>query len=116
MVKGLETREIGSQARYRVPGSEKAVSGLGLGGFVLDSKVRLRKDPSLSAQIVGLLEKGASVAYLGRSRSLERVGPYLAYWYHVRQPDGTEGLMFGAYIGLSKKVSLKSVPRRVSDS
>jgi hypothetical protein len=63
------------------------------------SAVRLRAEPSTSAEIVETLGLGVALEVSRQSDAPEQVGGAESVWYLVKAPSGVEGWVFGALTG-----------------
>lgn len=67
-------------------------------GFVYASNLRLRKNPSLTADVIKLLPNGTKVTVLSRSTILETIDNIEDHWVKIKTSDGTVGFSFAGYI------------------
>ena len=65
-------------------------------GRLNDSNVRLRKDPSTSADVLGTYPAKTGFRIIEKGTKQETIGGKSDYWYHVRLLDGKEGWFFGS--------------------
>jgi hypothetical protein len=67
-------------------------------GRLNDSNVRLRKDPSTSADILGTYPAKTGFCILETGTKKETIGGQKNVWYKVRLLDGNEGWFFGSFV------------------
>lgn len=67
-----------------------------------DSRVRLRSGPDVSADVLGLVDRGTVVAILDSSVSVANINGTSSHWFKVRLRDGLVGWLFGAYLDSSQ--------------
>jgi len=67
-------------------------------GRLNDSNVRLRKDPTTNAEIVGTYPAKTGFRIIEKGDKEETIAGQTNYWYHVRLLDGKEGWFFGAFV------------------
>ena len=67
-------------------------------GRLNDSNVRLRKDPSTTADILGTYPAKTGFRIIEKGTKQETIGGKTDYWYHVRLLDGKEGWFFGSFV------------------
>lgn len=67
-------------------------------GRLNDSNVRLRKDPSTTADILGTYPAKTGFRIIEKGTKQESIGGKTDYWYHVRLLDGKEGWFFGSFV------------------
>jgi uncharacterized protein YgiM (DUF1202 family) len=67
-------------------------------GRLNDSNVRLRKNPSTSADIIGIYPAKTGFRIIEKGKKQEIIGGKTDYWYHVRMLDGKEGWFFGSFV------------------
>lgn len=62
--------------------------------------LRIRKEQSLDAEVIGSLESGTLVQELERSETREEIDDYQAYWHRVSTINGPamEGWVYGGYL------------------
>lgn len=65
--------------------------------FVTDDSVRIRSQPSIDGEILGVLSKGTIGEALAESH-LRRVNGEMYPWYKVKTIDGTIGWVYGKYL------------------
>ncbi len=65
--------------------------------FVTDDNVRIRSQPNLDGEILGVLSKGTIGEALAESH-LRRVNGEMYPWYKVKTIDGTTGWVYGKYL------------------
>ncbi len=67
-------------------------------GRLNDGGVRLRKEPSTTAEILGTYPVKTGFRILETGTRSETISGQTNVWYHVRLLDGKEGWFFGAYV------------------
>jgi hypothetical protein len=67
-------------------------------GRLIDGNVRLRQNPSTSADILGIYPAKTGFRIIEKSTEQETIGGKADYWYHVRLLDGKEGWFFGSFV------------------
>jgi hypothetical protein len=67
-------------------------------GRLNDGNVRLRKDPSTSADVLGTYPAKTGFRIIEKGKKQETIGGKTDYWYHVRLLDGKEGWFFGSFV------------------
>lgn len=70
--------------------------------------LRIRKTPSLSAEVVGHLNKGESTVLLEKSSFTTLIDGKEDCWYEVRNSFGISGWVFGGYVDFSANNQRKS--------
>jgi hypothetical protein len=71
-------------------------------GVLNDSRVRIREYPTLSARVLGHLDRGQRVAVLERSGLPVPIDDMNDYWYKVRTDEGLTGWSYGYFITLER--------------
>ena len=77
-----------------------ALSLRGQWGVVHSNYLRLRADPSKSAEVLAGLAKGSIVKILSLTEQKETVEGETDYWYRVSL-EGLEGWVFGAFMDIT---------------
>ena len=73
-------------------------------GVVDTNYLRLRADPTKSAEVLAGLTKGTVVKILSATEKKETVEDETDYWYRVSL-EGLEGWVFGAYLEIAESQS-----------
>ena len=84
-------------------------------GIILKGYTAMRVDPMIFAGIVAVLNKGASVEVLEKSKEKSWVGKTSGYWYKIRTNDGITGWVFGQNIAIHYSKGRDAIDRMVSD-
>ena len=67
-------------------------------GVINDNRIRVRAEPSLEGNILGMLNLGAEVRIIDRSREKQKIGSQEAFWYKVENEKKITGWVYGAFI------------------
>ena len=67
-------------------------------GRLNDDRVRLRKEPNTTSDIVGTYPNKTGFRIIEKGAKEETIGGQKNVWYKVRLLDGTEGWFFGAFV------------------
>jgi hypothetical protein len=71
-------------------------------GVLNDSRVRIRKTPGLSGEILGVLNRGDKVEILETGTEKQRIDGLESVWYRILTDSNTDGWVFGAYIDITE--------------
>ncbi len=67
------------------------------GLFVSATNVRMRKAPSVSAEMVETLAFGAAGVIIEKSPAKESISGYDDFWYQIRTEKGSQGWVYGGF-------------------
>ena len=81
----------------KYPQTEKSTSNTNLAVTVTDNNVRIRSQPNLGGEVLGVLPKDTIGEVLAESH-LRRVNGEMYPWYKVKTIDGTTGWVYGKYL------------------
>lgn len=86
-----------SNSTERHPQTEENLADNVLLVFVTDDSVRIRSQPNLDGEVLGVLPKDTIGEVLAESH-LRRVNGEMYPWYKVKTIDGTTGWVYGKYL------------------
>jgi hypothetical protein len=71
-------------------------------GVLNDSRVRIRKTPGLSGEILGVVNRGDKVEILESGTEKQKIDGLESVWFRIRTDANVEGWVFGAYVDITE--------------